>query len=79
MVKSEYESVTQNSDSPRSSPRLSRGSNGENGKLRKRKTAREEAEIDLLADRLTSDIISHATYNGQFFFEVFGGLDLTSL
>ena len=37
----------------------------ESAKVRKRKTAREEAEIDLLADRLTSDIISHATYTGN--------------
>ena len=54
---------------PKSSPRMiqrhSGHSNGDN-KLRKRKTAREEAEIDLLADRLTSDIISHATYNGIY-------------
>ena len=63
-------SVKQENNKPKSSPRLIPRHNGQhhtNGdnKLRKRKTAREEAEIDLLADRLTSDIISHATYNGK--------------
>merc|ERR1739838_205544 len=59
--------IKEQTDSAKSSPRLSRGqisnnNSSESAKVRKRKTAREEGEIDLLADRLTSDIISHATY-----------------
>ena len=37
-----------------------------NKSIRKRKTAKEEAEINSLADRLTTDIISHATSSGKY-------------
>ena len=40
--------------------------NGHNKSIRKRKTAKEEAEINSLADRLTTDIISHATSSGKY-------------
>ena len=50
--------------------------NGQNKCIRKRKTAKEEAEINSLADRLTTDIISHATssgkYSKRFSFSLFG-------
>ncbi len=53
------------SQSSNQSP-LTAGRNGQNKCIRKRKTTKEEAEINNLADRLTTDIISHATSSGKY-------------
>ena len=41
-------------------------SNSTTPKVRKRKTVKTETDIDILANRLTYDIISHATYSGKY-------------
>ena len=56
---------TSRSQSTNQSP-LTAVRNGHNKCMRKRKTAKEEAEINSLADRLTTDIISHATSSGKY-------------